>query len=116
MPPLLSDLLDAAAAVCLVVGFLAGGRTDLLPRTSGADESSSAMLLTAGAVMKGAGGGSTDGDDFEVPLYNRSDEKFDVTVVDPRGAWATTQRFPGVKVIQDWADEAFQAIHLVWGW
>ncbi|HSI00871.1 MAG TPA: XdhC family protein [Reyranella sp.] len=38
--------------------------------------------------------------------------EFDVTVVDPRGAWATTQRFPGVKVIKDWADEAFQEIGL----
>src|SRR5215472_10076204 len=38
--------------------------------------------------------------------------EFDVTVVDPRGAWATAQRFPGVKVIKDWADEAFQAIGL----
>jgi len=38
--------------------------------------------------------------------------EFDVTVVDPRGAWATTNRFPGVKVIQDWADEAFQAMGL----
>jgi xanthine dehydrogenase accessory factor len=37
---------------------------------------------------------------------------FDVTVVDPRGAWATTQRFPGVKVIKNWADEAFQAMGL----
>jgi xanthine dehydrogenase accessory factor len=37
---------------------------------------------------------------------------FDVTVVDPRGAWATTQRFPGVKVIKDWADDAFQAMGL----
>ncbi len=37
---------------------------------------------------------------------------FDVTVVDPRGAWATTARFPGVKVIKDWADEAFQAMGL----
>jgi xanthine dehydrogenase accessory factor len=37
---------------------------------------------------------------------------FDVTVVDPRGAWATSQRFPGVKVIKDWADEAFQALGL----
>jgi xanthine dehydrogenase accessory factor len=37
---------------------------------------------------------------------------FDVTVVDPRGAWATASRFPGVKVIQDWADEAFQAMGL----
>ena len=38
--------------------------------------------------------------------------EFDVTVVDPRGAWATTQRFPGVRVIKDWADEAFQAMGL----
>jgi xanthine dehydrogenase accessory factor len=37
---------------------------------------------------------------------------FDVTVVDPRGAWATSQRFPGVKVVKDWADEAFQAMGL----
>jgi xanthine dehydrogenase accessory factor len=37
---------------------------------------------------------------------------FDVTVVDPRGAWATSERFPDVKVIQDWADEAFQAMGL----
>ncbi len=37
---------------------------------------------------------------------------FDVTVVDPRGAWATAQRFPGVKVIKDWADEAFQEMGL----
>ena len=37
---------------------------------------------------------------------------FDVTVVDPRGAWATANRFPGVKVVQDWADEAFQQMGL----
>ena len=38
--------------------------------------------------------------------------EFDVTVVDPRGAWATSARFPGVKVIKDWADEAFQEMGL----
>jgi xanthine dehydrogenase accessory factor len=37
---------------------------------------------------------------------------FDVTVVDPRGAWATANRFPGVKVVQEWADEAFEKIGL----
>jgi xanthine dehydrogenase accessory factor len=37
---------------------------------------------------------------------------FDVTVVDPRGAWATGSRFPGVKVVQEWADEAFEAMGL----
>ena len=38
--------------------------------------------------------------------------EFDVTVVDPRGAWATAARFPGVTVIKEWADEAFQAMGL----
>lgn len=37
---------------------------------------------------------------------------FDVTVVDPRGAWATGSRFPGVKVVQEWADEAFDTMGL----
>jgi len=37
---------------------------------------------------------------------------FDVTVVDPRRAFATDSRFPGVKVIQDWADEAFEQMGL----
>ncbi len=38
--------------------------------------------------------------------------EFDVTVVDPRGAWATANRFPGVKVIKDWPDEALQEMGL----
>ena len=33
---------------------------------------------------------------------------FDVTVVDPRRAFATANRFPGVTLIQDWPDEAFR--------
>jgi len=37
---------------------------------------------------------------------------FDVTVVDPRGAWATGSRFPGVKVVREWADEAFEKMGL----
>lgn len=37
---------------------------------------------------------------------------FDVTVVDPRGAWATANRFPGVRVVQEWADEAFEKMGL----
>ncbi len=37
---------------------------------------------------------------------------FDVTVVDPRGAWATDKRFPGVKIVQEWADEAFDRMGL----
>lgn len=37
---------------------------------------------------------------------------FDVTVIDPRRAFATDARFPGVKVMQEWADEAFEKIGL----
>lgn len=37
---------------------------------------------------------------------------FDVTVVDPRRAFATDARFPGVKVMQEWADEAFEKMGL----
>ena len=37
---------------------------------------------------------------------------FDVTVIDPRRAFASDSRFPGVKVMQDWADEAFEKMGL----
>jgi xanthine dehydrogenase accessory factor len=37
---------------------------------------------------------------------------FDVTVIDPRRAFATDGRFPGVKVMQEWADEAFEKMGL----
>ncbi len=37
---------------------------------------------------------------------------FDVTVIDPRRAFATDARFPGVKVLQEWADEAFEKMGL----
>ncbi len=33
-----------------------------------------------------------------------------VHVVDPRGAFATSERFPGVSVSQDWPDEALDAL------
>lgn len=35
---------------------------------------------------------------------------FDVTVVDPRGAFATAERFPGVTLMDDWPDEAMTAL------
>jgi xanthine dehydrogenase accessory factor len=45
-----------------------------------------------------------------VPMASLMD--FDVTVVDPRRAFATDSRFPGVKVMQEWADEAFEKMGL----
>lgn len=35
---------------------------------------------------------------------------FAVTVVDPRRAWATAERFPGITLIHDWTDEAMTAL------
>jgi xanthine dehydrogenase accessory factor len=37
---------------------------------------------------------------------------YQVTVVDPRGAFATEDRFPGVTVSDDWPDEAMEALAL----
>lgn len=31
---------------------------------------------------------------------------FDVTIIDPRGAFATAERFPGVNLMDDWPDDA----------
>jgi len=33
-----------------------------------------------------------------------------VTVIDPRGAFATAERFPGVALNEDWPDEAMEAL------
>ena len=35
---------------------------------------------------------------------------YDVTVVDPRRAWASGERFPGISLITEWPDEAMQAL------
>ena len=35
---------------------------------------------------------------------------FDVTVVDPRGAFATGERFPGVSLSRQWPDEALETL------
>jgi xanthine dehydrogenase accessory factor len=35
---------------------------------------------------------------------------YDVTVVDPRGAFATVERFPGVHICDDWPDDALEVL------
>ena len=37
---------------------------------------------------------------------------FDVTIVDPRTAFASPERFPDVKVIAEWPDTAFESLKL----
>ena len=35
---------------------------------------------------------------------------FEISVIDPRGYFATEQRFPNMKIINKWPDEAFKEI------
>ncbi len=35
---------------------------------------------------------------------------YEVTVIDPRGAFATAERFPGIDVSDDWPDEALERL------
>lgn len=35
---------------------------------------------------------------------------YDVTIIDPRGAFATSDRFPGATLSQDWPDEALDVL------
>lgn len=35
---------------------------------------------------------------------------YDVTIIDPRGAWASEARFPDINVIQDWPEEAMERL------
>jgi xanthine dehydrogenase accessory factor len=37
---------------------------------------------------------------------------FDVVLIDPRAAFATAERFPGVKILNDWPQEAMPALAL----
>lgn len=37
---------------------------------------------------------------------------YDVTIIDPRTAFATPERFPQTKIVADWPDRAFQRIKL----
>lgn len=42
------------------------------------------------------------------PMAHLAD--YEVTVIDPRGAWANEDRFPGISVLQDWPEEALDAM------
>ena len=35
---------------------------------------------------------------------------FEISIIDPRGYFASEQRFPGIKIINKWPDEAFKEI------
>src|SRR3546814_18250048 len=35
---------------------------------------------------------------------------YEVVVIDPRKAWASAERFPGVRLVDDWPDAAMTAL------
>ncbi len=37
---------------------------------------------------------------------------YEVTLIDPRQAWGTQSRFPGLKILQSWPDEALEGLDL----
>ncbi len=37
---------------------------------------------------------------------------YEVTIVDPRRAWASAERFPGLTLVNDWPDDALSALEL----
>lgn len=47
---------------------------------------------------------------FLVPLAAMLD--YDVIIIDPRGAFATDERFPGVKLVAEWPDEVLPGLGL----
>jgi len=48
--------------------------------------------------------------EFLVPVARLAG--FDVTLVDPRAAFATSERFPNIAIIKDWPDRALASLHL----
>jgi hypothetical protein len=90
-------MLVGVAATCLVVGFLAGGGTDIHTRVSSGDQSSTTMPLTAGAIDQGPGVGAAQDDAFELPLFNWTDTRIDVTVVHLDG-WSSRLQSPATSI------------------
>ena len=35
---------------------------------------------------------------------------FEISIIDPRGYFASEQRFPGIKIVNKWPDDAFKEI------
>lgn len=119
LPTILTTRLSDGAQALIVNGEKAAGELEL----------SDDLMSQASAALRKDKSGSPDGDHF-LQVFNpplrliivgavhiaqalvpmATVAGYAVTVIDPRGAWATESRFPNVTVLQDWPEEAMQSL------
>ena len=130
---LFDQVLDAKAArrPVAVVTHLSTGEQRLVPFLAASEDALSAMLETAFRFDKSQVV-THDGEEFFVDIHNpplkmvmigavhiaqalipmAKATGYDVTIVDPRGAFATEERFPDVNLMAEWPDEVLQDVGL----
>jgi len=103
-----STVLLGVAAACLVVGFLAGGQTDVLPGSDSAvGAASSAMPVAVGAIAN-VEPSAEHGDEFELPVFNAGADEIEVTIVD-LGGWTGLDSATETIAPDTWALVPFSA-------
>ena len=130
---LLNQVLDAKAQrrSIAVVTHLAAGDQRLLERSE-AEHDALADLLDSAFRFDKSQVVSRDGEEYFLDIHNpplkmvmvgavhiaqalipmAQATGYDVTIIDPRGAFATEQRFPGVTLIPEWPDEVLDDVGL----
>lgn len=102
-----SRVLIPVAAACLVLGFLAGGQSDIL-RGEMTDESSSVPPVATGGIAKFEA--ASHGAEFELPVFNPGEDELDVTILDLGGWGAGHLDSRPVSIAPDtWRDVWFSA-------
>lgn len=99
--PLAGDLVLEAAVNARAIARLAEDR-------SGLDEASGCFIQTFNPPLRLVVIGAVHIAQALVPMAQILG--YAVTVIDPRRAWATETRFPGVTLTHDWPDEALAAL------
>ena len=126
----LADARDARMAVAVLTG-LASGEQELVTRRYAGEHALAAQLDEAFRFDK-SGVVSTDKGETFIHVHNPAlrlviigavhiaqavapmakQAGYDITVIDPRGAFATDERFPGVTLHADWPDEVLPGMAL----
>ncbi len=130
---LLNQVLEAKAhrQAIAVVTHLASGEQRLIERAASGQDVLSELLDSAFRFDKSQVV-SQDGEEYFLDIHNpplkmvmvgavhiaqalipmAQATGYDVTIIDPRGAFATEQRFPGVTLIAEWPDEVLEDVGL----